>query len=242
MNSIGLLTPESCSNGKIASIQDSLLALADLTKDFNSYNECQPDYTINLNLIYVYSLFDSDAFPIEKPFTLIDFISIFQEFLHVELNLLLSVDRDSIDPQVIFNLYERMMIKAHSEIISSIYGNPNKYRSTRSGSDSSLEGTIIEESSSAEEESVGHRRRIDSDVGMSQGGQENMDKIKENSVRKKKRFIPPTSKKILEDVYHVKRFPNRKEREMIARKCDLSPIQVRIWFMNKRNRSKARNN
>lgn len=242
MNSIGLLTPESCSNGKIASIRDSLLALADLTKDFNSYNECQPDYTVNLNLIYVYSLFDSDAFPIEKPFTLIDFISIFQEFLHVELNLLLSVDRDSIDPQVIFNLYERMMIKAHSEIISSIYGHPNKYRSTRSGSDSSLEGTIIEESSSAEEESVGHRRRIDSDVGMSQGGQENMDKIKENSVRKKKKFIPPTSKKILEDVYHVKKFPNRKEREMIARKCDLSPIQVRIWFMNKRNRSKARNN
>ncbi|OWB70383.1 hypothetical protein B5S31_g60 [[Candida] boidinii] len=242
MNSIGLLTPESCSNGKIASIQDSLVALADLTKDFNCYNECQPDYTVNLNLIYVYSLFDSDAFPIEKPFTLIDFISIFQEFLHVELNLLLSIDRDSIDPQVIFNLYERMMINAHSEIISSIYANPINYRSTRSGSDSSIEGTIVEESSSAEEEYVGRRPRIDSDVGIHQGIQENTDKSKENSVRKKKKFIPPTSKEILEAVYEVKRFPNRKEREMIARKCDLSPIQVRIWFMNKRNRSKVRNN
>ncbi|KAG7805664.1 hypothetical protein KL921_005422, partial [Ogataea angusta] len=58
--------------------------------------------------------------------------------------------------------------------------------------------------------------------------------------KKKRRHIPESSKELLEKAFEVKRFPNSKERERIARECGISPLQVRVWFTNKRARSKSR--
>ncbi|OBA16938.1 uncharacterized protein OGAPODRAFT_108913 [Ogataea polymorpha] len=58
--------------------------------------------------------------------------------------------------------------------------------------------------------------------------------------KKKRRHIPESSKELLEKAFKVKRFPNSKERERIARECGISPLQVRVWFTNKRARSKSR--
>ncbi|KAG7691296.1 hypothetical protein KL930_005409 [Ogataea haglerorum] len=58
--------------------------------------------------------------------------------------------------------------------------------------------------------------------------------------KKKRRHIPESSRELLEKAFKVKRFPNSKERERIARECGISPLQVRVWFTNKRARSKPR--
>ncbi|SCV03248.1 LANO_0G03031g1_1 [Lachancea nothofagi CBS 11611] len=40
----------------------------------------------------------------------------------------------------------------------------------------------------------------------------------------------------LESVFEKKRSPNSRERKAIADKCGLTPVQVRVWFTNKRRR------
>lgn len=44
----------------------------------------------------------------------------------------------------------------------------------------------------------------------------------------------------LELVFEVKQAPNSVERRMIAEKCGLTPVQVRVWFSNKRSRQKGK--
>ncbi|KAH3666546.1 hypothetical protein OGAPHI_003543, partial [Ogataea philodendri] len=56
--------------------------------------------------------------------------------------------------------------------------------------------------------------------------------------RRRKGHIGETSKRVLENVFRVKQFPNSRERERIALRCGLSTQQVRVWFTNKRARSK----
>lgn len=52
--------------------------------------------------------------------------------------------------------------------------------------------------------------------------------------------ITKEKKNLLEAVYLAKSSPNSAERKFIASKCDLTPYQVRIWFRNKRARSKRK--
>nr|QGW56822.1 mating-type protein A1 short chain [Ogataea thermomethanolica (nom. inval.)]QGW56844.1 mating-type protein A1 short chain [Ogataea thermomethanolica (nom. inval.)] len=59
-------------------------------------------------------------------------------------------------------------------------------------------------------------------------------------IKGKRGHLPEASKRLLEKAFEIKPFPNSKEREHIARHCGLSPLQVRVWFTNKRARSKTR--
>lgn len=62
---------------------------------------------------------------------------------------------------------------------------------------------------------------------------------KRNALPAKKRTsITPESKEFLERVFKAKRTPNSTERKVIAEKCGLTPLQVRVWFTNKRMRNK----
>lgn len=56
----------------------------------------------------------------------------------------------------------------------------------------------------------------------------------------KRKRISKESRNMLEALFSVKKFPNNAERKLIADKCQMSPSQVRIWFTNKRARSKDR--
>ncbi|AAS51526.3 AFR643Cp [Eremothecium gossypii ATCC 10895] len=57
---------------------------------------------------------------------------------------------------------------------------------------------------------------------------------------RRRTVLPKETKEFLESVFERKRCPNAKERRAIAEKCGLTPIQIRIWFTNKRMRSKTR--
>jgi hypothetical protein len=57
-------------------------------------------------------------------------------------------------------------------------------------------------------------------------------------TNKKRTSIPKDVRAFLETVFETKRSPNGKERKIIAEKCGLTPLQVRVWFTNKRMRSK----
>lgn len=55
---------------------------------------------------------------------------------------------------------------------------------------------------------------------------------------RKRTLIPKETKDFLESLFEKKRSPNSRERKAIADKCGLTPVQVRVWFTNKRMRSK----
>ncbi|CCH62053.1 hypothetical protein TBLA_0G01060 [Henningerozyma blattae CBS 6284] len=56
-----------------------------------------------------------------------------------------------------------------------------------------------------------------------------------SSTRKQ---LPKEAKEFLERVFKKQHTLNSKEREAVAKQCGISPIQVRVWFINKRMRSK----
>ncbi|AMD20177.1 HEL342Cp [Eremothecium sinecaudum] len=56
-------------------------------------------------------------------------------------------------------------------------------------------------------------------------------------TQRRRTVLPKETKEFLESVFERKRCPNAKERRAIAEKCGLTPIQIRIWFTNKRMRS-----
>ncbi|CCH42179.1 POU domain, class 3, transcription factor 2 [Wickerhamomyces ciferrii] len=51
----------------------------------------------------------------------------------------------------------------------------------------------------------------------------------EASKNKKRTSIPKETKTFLESVFNSKRTPNSRERQLIAEKCGLTPVQVRVW-------------
>ncbi|TID30999.1 hypothetical protein CANINC_000410, partial [Pichia inconspicua] len=55
-------------------------------------------------------------------------------------------------------------------------------------------------------------------------------------VNVKRNRITREAKDILEAIFKIKPFPNTAERRLIAKKCGLTPTQVRIWFTNTRAR------
>ena len=48
------------------------------------------------------------------------------------------------------------------------------------------------------------------------------------------------AREFLERVYSKKQKLTREERQLVAEKCKLTPVQVRIWFINKRSRSREK--
>lgn len=65
-------------------------------------------------------------------------------------------------------------------------------------------------------------------------------KSENHFVNVKRNRITKETREILEAIYSVKSFPNTAERKLIARKCNLTPTQVRIWFTNTRARRKVK--
>ncbi|KAH3686709.1 hypothetical protein WICPIJ_002310 [Wickerhamomyces pijperi] len=55
---------------------------------------------------------------------------------------------------------------------------------------------------------------------------------------KKRKQLSREAKRFLEAAFVAKRDPNSKERQLIAEKSGLTTMQVRVWFTNKRMRSK----
>nr|Q708A1.1 RecName: Full=Mating-type protein A1; AltName: Full=MATa1 transcription factor [Nakaseomyces delphensis]CAE84400.1 MATa1 protein [Nakaseomyces delphensis]CAE84408.1 MATa1 transciption factor [Nakaseomyces delphensis] len=50
--------------------------------------------------------------------------------------------------------------------------------------------------------------------------------------------IDKKTKDMLNKVYEQKQYLTKEEREFVAKKCNLTPLQVRVWFANKRIRNK----
>lgn len=48
-------------------------------------------------------------------------------------------------------------------------------------------------------------------------------------LKKKRKFLSPVTKSYLEKIFEKQPFPNRKERDLIAKKFGLSRMQIRIW-------------
>ena len=55
-----------------------------------------------------------------------------------------------------------------------------------------------------------------------------MEQIHHNYNHRKK-FLPKEARLFLERVFEKKQSLNSKEREAIAKKCGLTPLQVRVW-------------
>ncbi|KAF5825000.1 Hmra1p [Saccharomyces cerevisiae] len=62
--------------------------------------------------------------------------------------------------------------------------------------------------------------------------------IKKEKSPKGKSSISPQARAFLEQVFRRKQSLNSKEKEEVAKKCGITPLQVRVWFINKRMRSK----
>ncbi|ODV95199.1 hypothetical protein PACTADRAFT_42688 [Pachysolen tannophilus NRRL Y-2460] len=62
--------------------------------------------------------------------------------------------------------------------------------------------------------------------------------VSEVKEKKRRTFISKETRDFLETAFKLKRSPNSRERKIIAEKCGLTPLQVRVWFTNKRMRSK----
>ncbi|EGW31996.1 uncharacterized protein SPAPADRAFT_139272, partial [Spathaspora passalidarum NRRL Y-27907] len=73
--------------------------------------------------------------------------------------------------------------------------------------------------------------------------QDDVQATSSNSSRTKqtRRRLDSSVKEFLESVFINHPSPNRKERELIAKKCGVSPLQIRVWFTNKRMRRKQTN-
>ncbi|KAK6205457.1 uncharacterized protein RJT21DRAFT_16031 [Scheffersomyces amazonensis] len=67
--------------------------------------------------------------------------------------------------------------------------------------------------------------------------------IKNNfmNVKRRRCILSRTTREFLQKAFEAQPFPNRKDRELIAKKCGISNLQVRVWFTNRRMRSKRRN-
>lgn len=46
---------------------------------------------------------------------------------------------------------------------------------------------------------------------------------------KKRVTISPNARHFLNRAFNLQPYPNRRERELLAEKCKLTPIQVRVW-------------
>ncbi|ANZ77288.1 BA75_04356T0 [Komagataella pastoris] len=66
------------------------------------------------------------------------------------------------------------------------------------------------------------------------------DSLHHHPVRRTRKTISKEVKKILEEAFKAKAAPNTKERLLIAQRCALTPLQVRMWFTNKRTRNKIK--
>nr|BBD18016.1 putative transcription factor [Ogataea minuta] len=58
-------------------------------------------------------------------------------------------------------------------------------------------------------------------------------------VKSTRKAVTKGCRNLLESIFKVKPFPNSKERHIIAEKCGITPTQVRVWFTNKRARTKS---
>lgn len=65
-------------------------------------------------------------------------------------------------------------------------------------------------------------------------------KIIHNFPTDKKHGMTKEAKLLLESLFRIKSSPTNAERKLIAEKCKMTPSQVRIWFSNKRSRSKEK--
>nr|CAO02580.1 mating type a1 protein [Lachancea waltii] len=61
--------------------------------------------------------------------------------------------------------------------------------------------------------------------------QEVCDKI---TVGQRRTLFSKDTRLFLESVFEKKKSPNSRERKAIADKCGLTPVQVRVWFTNRR--------
>ncbi|CCD22225.1 homeobox domain-containing protein NDAI_0H00100 [Naumovozyma dairenensis CBS 421] len=52
--------------------------------------------------------------------------------------------------------------------------------------------------------------------------------------------ISKENKLLLENIFQKKPWLNTKEREFVAKSCGMSALQVRVWFINKRMRTKIK--
>lgn len=57
---------------------------------------------------------------------------------------------------------------------------------------------------------------------------------------RRRNVLSKAAKRYLEASYSIGCYPNKIERERIAKSCNLSPQQVRVWFGNRRYRDKSR--
>lgn len=62
----------------------------------------------------------------------------------------------------------------------------------------------------------------------------------ENVLSSRRRRLTRENRAILESLFSITNFPNAAERKLIADRCNMTPSQVRIWFTNKRARSKGK--
>lgn len=62
----------------------------------------------------------------------------------------------------------------------------------------------------------------------------------ENVLNSRRKRLTKENKALLESLFSIKNFPNSAERKLIADRCNMTPSQVRIWFTNKRARSKEK--
>ncbi|CAK9435347.1 uncharacterized protein LODBEIA_P56880 [Lodderomyces beijingensis] len=56
--------------------------------------------------------------------------------------------------------------------------------------------------------------------------------------RQTRQRLSDRAKYLLESAFDRKSAPNKKERELLAEKCGITPLQVRVWFTNQRMRKK----
>ncbi|KAI5957796.1 hypothetical protein KGF57_003063 [Candida theae] len=54
-------------------------------------------------------------------------------------------------------------------------------------------------------------------------------------LRRSRKRLSSSSKELLEKIFLVKQSPNRRERELIAGKCGVTPLQIRVWVCTRSN-------
>lgn len=56
-----------------------------------------------------------------------------------------------------------------------------------------------------------------------------------SALRKPRKRLSSSSKELLERIFLVKQSPNRRERELIAGKCGVTPLQIRVWVCTEKD-------
>ncbi|ODV82657.1 hypothetical protein CANARDRAFT_245777 [[Candida] arabinofermentans NRRL YB-2248] len=242
----------------IDTVLGSIFTICQLTEPLKHKSNSNSSAPLPEGIIRSYSLKEAPFLPIHISASLNELIASLQESLESEFRVLLENHRPDSDFRSVYKLYESILNQSYMDK-KNVFDLPTEDEELLD-SILSFEETIDSFKLEYDFASFSSASPLDTEIASTKFNFQELcnepsfklmdgdpdNKTSRTSARreshsesqKKRKMISKEAKALLESVFRVKTSLNSKERKILADKCNLSPMQVRVWFTNKRARNK----